>query len=134
MNIQIVPNHLVAQSWPSVERFFADVEPYVHGEWTLDQLRADMLTNRLGLLVALDQDEIKGAAAVSFQNRRNSRTAFISALAGSGVTDDGAFAQLKLLFAQQGCTHIEAAMRDSTFRLWRGLGFEEKYRIVGMKL
>lgn len=134
MNIHLVPNHLVAKTWPAVAHLFTQVEPHARGDWTVDQLSADLHTGRLGLVVAKHGDEVKGAAAVSFQNRRNSRTAFINALAGTDISDEANFAELKRIFSQQGCTHVEAAMRDSTFRLWSRLGFEEKYRIAGMKL
>lgn len=134
MIIELVPVHLVAKAWPMVGPLFATVEPHVQGDWTLDQLKADLLTNRLGLLAAVENNELRGVAAVSFQNRRNARTAFISAMAGEGITSELNFAQLKSVLAAQGCTDIEAAVRDSTFRLWRGLGLEEKYRVVGVKL
>lgn len=134
MNIQLVPNQLVAKTWPTVAHLFAQVEPHARGDWTVDQLSADLHTGRLGLVVAADGVEVKGAAAVSFQNRRNSRTAFITALAGTDISDETNFAELKKIFSQQGCTEIEAAMRESTFRLWSRFGFEEKYRIAGMKI
>jgi hypothetical protein len=68
------------------------------------------------------------------QNRRNSRTAFIQALGGAGVTQEENWKQLYALFKSEGATEVEAAMRPAALRLWSQLGFKEKYRITGVQL
>jgi hypothetical protein len=86
------------------------------------------------LLVAVDGETIHGAAAVEFFNRPNDRVAFITAIGGKLVSNEDTFAQLKALMLSMGATTIEGAAREAIARLWSRYGFEEKYRIVGVKL
>lgn len=124
---------MAAQTWPDVEQFFASVVEHSGGEWTLDQAKADILTGRWGLIVVTDESVV-GAISYIYQNRRNSRVAFITALAGSGMTSEDNWTQLKAIFIADGATEVEAAMRPSTLRLWSRLGFKDKYQIAGCAL
>lgn len=133
MKVLKVAPSFAAKTWPDVEKFFASVVEHSGGEWTLDQAKSDILTGRWGLIVVVDES-IVGAIAYTYQNRRNSRTAFISALAGRAITTDDNWVQLKAIFAADGATEVEAAMRPSTLRLWSRLGFKDKYQIAGCAL
>jgi|688.fasta_scaffold78404_3 hypothetical protein len=129
-----VPHDRVHQTWPSVEHFFASVVPHTNGDFTLEQMKGKICTGAWGLIVFLDGDNIIGALSVTYENRLNNRVAFIPALAGEGLTNQDNWAQLKAIFARNGATYIEAAMRPATLRLWQSLGFSEKYRIAGVSL
>lgn len=129
-----VPQNHVARVWPHVEEFVASVAPWADGEWTVDQIKADVLTGRLSLIVFANDDRCIGAIIYSMQNRRNSRTAFILVCGGEGITTQGNWEQVKAIFTNEGATTVEAAMRPSVLRLWSQLGFKEKYRITGVDL
>lgn len=129
-----VPFAHVHQTWPLVEKYFAAVEPHTKGDYTLDQIRLKLGVNDWALVVVKEGDAIVGALSVVYQNRPNARVAFITCLAGEGMTTDENWVQLQAICKKDGATMIEAAMRPSTFRLWSRLGFEEKYLIAGVKL
>jgi hypothetical protein len=129
-----VPFAHVHQTWPLVEKYFAAVEPHTKGDYTLDQIRLKLGVNDWALVVVKEGDAIVGALSVVYQNRPNARVAFITCLAGEGMTTDENWAQLQNICKKDGATMIEAAMRPSTFRLWSRLGFEEKYLIAEVKL
>ena len=129
-----VPFSRVHQTWPLVEKYFADVEPHTKGDYTLDQIRLKLGVNDWALVIAKEGDAIVGALSVVYQNRPNARVAFITCLGGESVTTDENWSQLQDIFKKDGATLVEAAMRLSTFRLWSRLGFEEKYLIAEAKL
>jgi hypothetical protein len=129
-----IPFAQVHQTWPLVEKYFAAVEPYTKGDYTLDQIRLKLGVGDWWLIIATEGDAIVGALSVFYENRPNARVAFITCLGGESVTTNENWAQLQNIFRKDGATLIEAAMRPSTFRLWSRLGFEEKYLIAEVKL
>jgi len=69
-----------------------------------------------------------------FSNRPNDRVAFITAIGGKLISSPETVEQLKAVLGSIGATYIEGAARESIARLWSRYGFEEKYRIVGVKI
>jgi len=129
-----VPFTQVHQTWPLVEQYFAAVEPHTKGDYTLEQIKLKLGVGDWWLLTVTEGETIIGSLSMFYQNRPNDRVAFITCLAGEGMTTDDNWAQLKDICKKDGATLIEAAMRPSTFRLWSRLGFEEKYLIAEVKL
>ena len=129
-----VPFSRVHQTWPLVEKYFAAVEPHTKGDYTLDQIRMKLGVGDWWLLTVTEGETIIGSLSMVYQNRANDRVAFITCLAGDGMTTDENWAQLQDICKKDGATMIEAAMRPSTFRLWSRLGFQEKYLIAEVKL
>jgi hypothetical protein len=129
-----VPFAQVHQTWPLVERYFAAVEPHTKGDYTLDQIRLKLGVGDWWLITFIEGEDIIGAMSMHYDNRANARVAFITCLAGDGMTTDDNWAQLRDICKKDGATMIEAAMRPSTFRLWSRLGFKEKYLIAGVAL
>ena len=129
-----VPFAQVHQTWPLVEKYFAAVEPHTRGDYTLDQIRMKLGVGDWWLVIFTEGEAIIGAMSMFYENRANARVAFITCLAGDGMTTDDNWAQLQDICKKDGATMIEAAMRPSTFRLWSRLGFGEKYLIAEVKL
>jgi len=129
-----VPFAQVHQTWPLVEQYFAAVEPHTKGDYTLEQIKLKLGVGDWWLLTVIEGETIIGSLSMFYQNRPNDRVAFITCLAGEGMTTEDNWAQLKDICKKDGATLIEAAMRPSTFRLWSRLGFEEKYLIAEVKL
>jgi hypothetical protein len=129
-----VPFAQVHQTWPLVEQYFAAVEPHTKGDYTLDQIRLKLGVGDWWLITVTEGESIIGSLSMVYQNRANARVAFITCLAGEGMTTDDNWTQLQAICKKDGATMIEAAMRPSTFRLWSRLGFEEKYLIAEVKL
>lgn len=56
--------------------------------------------------------------------------AYIFAATGKHITTEQHWVEVKEFFRNEGATKIEAAMRDSTLRLWQRLGFSKKYNVA----
>jgi hypothetical protein len=132
--VQKIPRMYVAKLWPHVEAILAKTVPYSSGEFSLEQLKSEVMTGRWSLILVTEGEVLQGAIVYSYQNRMNSRVAFVHAIAGKGLANKDSFAQLKGVFSVDGATEIEGAVRPSIKRLWQRLGFSEKYSIVGVKL
>jgi hypothetical protein len=131
--VQKVAPYFVARTWPLVERYFAAAAEHSHGEWTVEQARADIHTGRWGLITVTD-GEVVGAISYIYQNNRNSRTALITAIAGIGMATNDGWEQLKAIFIADGATEAEGAVRPSVLRLWSKFGFKEKHTIARVAL
>ena len=134
MKLQHVPLDWVPAVWPKVQPFIASALEHAKGDYTVEHVQAYLTSGRWALLVIVDGETIHGAITVEFFNRPNDRVAFITAIGGRLVSNQDTFAQLKVLMLSMGATTIEGAARESIARLWSRYGFEEKYRIVGVKL
>jgi len=134
MNVQHVPLEWVPRVWPLAKDHIAAAMEHSKGDYTVDHVQAYVTSGRWMLLVAAEGETIHGAATVDFFNRPNARVAFITAIGGKLISNQETFAQLKAVLASFGATVIEGAARESIARLWSRYGFEEKYRIVEVKI
>jgi hypothetical protein len=134
MNVESVPIAWVPRVWPLVRDYLASALEHSKGDYSVEHAQAYLTSGQWILLVATEGETIHGAAAVEFFNRPNARVAFITAIGGKLISSQESFAQLKTILASFGATSIEGAARESIARLWSRYGFEEKYRIVEVKL
>lgn len=134
MNIQRVDVGHIHQVWPLVEGYMASALEHAKDDYTLESVKVLLVTGQWLLLVAVDEEGVRGAAAVSFTSRPHDRVAFITLIGGKLISSADTFEQLKSLLRSLGATCIEGAARESIARLWQRYGFEEKYRIVGVKI
>ena len=134
MIIQRVDVGHIHQVWPMVEEYMTAALEHSKGDYTLESVKVLLVTGQWLLVVAVDGDVVKGAATVSFNSRPHDRVAFVTLIGGKLISNDDTFEQLKHLLRSLGATCIEGAARESIARLWSRYGFEEKYRIVGVKI
>jgi hypothetical protein len=135
MVIQQVPLQFVAAAWPKVERFIASALEYSQGDYNMEHAKTYLAQGIWSLFVAVSDDgEVKGAACVQFNNRPNDRVAFVVAIGGKLMTNQDTWAQFTSILKANGATYVEGAARESIARLWTRYGFEEKYRIVGVRI
>ena len=134
MNIQRVDVGHVHQVWPMVETNLAAALEFAKGDYTLESVKVMLVAGQGLLLVAVDDEGLKGAATVVFSSRPHDRVAFVTLIGGKLISNEDTFEQLKNLLRSLGATCIEGAARDSIARLWTRYGFEEKYKIVGVKI
>ena len=130
MNIQIVPTHYAAQMWPNVELFIEGAEKYADGDYSIDQMKMNVLQGTWALFIAVEDDGIKGAMTVAFQNYPNDRIAFVTCTGGRFICTDDSLKQLKKHLLTMGATKIQAGGRDSVVRMLQGLGFKKRYTVV----
>lgn len=134
MKIQHVPLEWVNHTWPQVEGFIRDALEHTKGDYEIEHARTLISTGQWMLLVAVDGEKIHGAATMHCFNRPASRVAFITTTGGKFILDHDTFSQLQNIARALGATALECAARESMTRLLGRFGFEEKYRIVGVKL
>lgn len=134
MRIERVEIGHVHHAWPLVESYIASALDHAKGDYTLEAAKVLVVTGQWMLLVAVDDAGVHGAATVSFSSRPHDRVAFITTIGGKLISNEDTFEQLKALLRSLGATCIEGAARESIARLWSRYGFEEKYRIVGVKI
>jgi hypothetical protein len=134
MIIQHVPLEWVPRTWPLVKEHLVAALEHSKGDYTVDHVEAYVTAGQWVLLVAVEGETIHGAAAIEFFNRPGKRVAFITAMGGEMLSTPEVVTQLKTILAGFGATVIEGAVRESVARLYSKHGFEEKYRIVEVKL
>jgi hypothetical protein len=132
MRIEAVhPDHFQLV-WPLVEGFISSALEYSHGEYTTEQAKVYLSAGTWVLYVAVDDaGALHGAGAVVFNN---DRTAFVVAIGGKMFTSQDTWQQFVSLLKLRGATQVEGAARESIARLWKRYGFEEKYRIVSVRI
>ncbi len=135
MKLKTVPVEWVHRTWPLVEPMITEALKHSKGEATPTNALQYLSQGQWILIVVVDDDEhIHGAITMEVFNRPDARVAFITSIGGKLISNQDTFAQLKAIAASMGATALEGAARESVARLWSRLGFEEKYRIVGVKL
>lgn len=135
MRIEVVhPDHF-QYAWPLVEQYITAALEYSHGEYTPDQAKVYLANGVWTLYVAVDDaGALHGAGAVQFNNLPNDRVAFVTAIGGKLFTSKDTWQQFVDLLKSRGATRVEGAARESIARLWKRYGFEEKYRIVSVRI
>lgn len=135
MKIEVVhPDHF-QYAWPLVEPFISSALEYSSGEYTTEQAKVYLASGAWTLYVAVDDaGTLHGAGAVQFNSMPNDRVAFVIAIGGKLFTSQETWQQFVGLLKSRGATRVEGAARESIARLWKRYGFEEKYRIVGVKI
>lgn len=134
MKLQHVPLEWVPAVWPKVEDFLIAALEYAKGDYDIEHVRVLVSTGQWMLLVAVDGEKIHGAATMHCFNRAVDRVAFVTTTGGKFILDPDMISQLHDTARALGATALECAARESMTRLLGRLGFEEKYRIVGVKL
>lgn len=138
MKIQPVPLEYVNQTWPLVEQYIASAlnegdlgEPM----YNLNHVRGYVTSGAWLLLVAVgENNDIHGAATVSFTNHPLHRVAFITAIGGKLVANKDTFAQLQNIARQNGASILQGFGRPSIVRLWRRYNFESRNTLVEVLL
>lgn len=135
MKVQYVPAELTAQSWPEVEKFIDAAIEHSHGDYTLEQVKVFVCMGQWLLVVATDENnQVQGAATVSFINMPNDRVAYITTIGGRLVANEETFSQLCGVLKYRGATKIQGLGRPAIVRLWSRLGFKPVSTLVEYKL
>jgi len=132
MSVEVVLD--IDSVWKDVVGFVDSAIPYVHGEFTTQDIRDRLLFNEYNLMVIKNDGVVIGVIIFSTQIVAGKKTAFIVVTAGRNITTNDTWRDVKMLFSALDYTYIEAGMRDSTLRLWSKLGFRKKYNMVGVEI
>jgi len=136
----VEPNH-IHQSWPLVEPFIksAMAEGALYGEeyrdYNLSHIKQFVTSGQWLLIVAVDDDNnVHGAATVSFLNTPNHRNAIVTSTGGRLITNKDTFEQLKQLVTAFGATKLQAFGRPSMVRYLKRFNFEPRNTLMEIKL
>lgn len=141
LKVQPVGMDYVAQTWPYVEDFLKDAldkgdpVPEWSNNYDLSHVQGFLTSGLWTLLVAVDENnQVHGAATVSFANYPKNRVAFITLIGGKLISNQETFAQLSNILRLAGATKIQGMARPAIARLWKRYGFEERTTLVEVKL
>lgn len=130
MKLQPVDVNFVAQSWPLVEQYLTRGLAYSGDDFTLEQVKMYVHTGQWLLIGVVEDNQVKGALTINFINQPNARSAFVTLIGGKLIANPDTYEQLKNICKSKGATKIQGAGRPAIVRLWRKLGFVERYAIV----
>ena len=143
MNLVVRPVEVnyVAQIWPFVEKYLEEAlnKDNEAPEWSecynIHHVQGFITSGHWMLLVAADEENnIHGAATVSFANYPMQRVAFITLIGGHLVSNNETFEQLRNLLKLYGATKLQGYGRPAIVRLWKRYGFEPRTTLVEVKL
>lgn len=121
--------------WNVLEKFIRNALELGQSEdYTAEQVKVLLVTKQWHLFIAVENNEIKGCAVISFTNYPNSCVAFICAIGGKFIGNKETFNNLNVLLKKMGATKINGYARESVARLWRRLGFVNRHILVEYKL
>jgi len=124
-----------AQIWKSVEPFIIEDHKQDSEDYSVEQIKAFVLTGQWILLIAVDkQGAIHGAMTVSFLNYPNDRIAFITATGGKTIISEDTFNQMAVILKSFGATKVQSAVRESMSRLLSRVGFNNRYIVTEKRI
>jgi hypothetical protein len=137
LKISYVETNHVQQVWPMVKTFLEDAMtkggdfPDWAQNYTVDHIQSFVTSGAWLLVVAVDEENnIQGAATISFINYPMHRVAFVTAIGGKLISSQETFEQFKALLKLRGATKIQGYGRDSIVRLWKRYDFEPRNTLV----
>ena len=109
----------------------AQMEGFTGGDFSVEDIVKNVNEQRWKALSlkSFNGDKI-GIIVYTIKNM----TAFIFATTGKNITTKQHWDEVRSFLKNKGAIKIEAAMRDSTLRLWKRLGFRKKYNIAEVYL
>jgi hypothetical protein len=135
MIVKHIQTEYCAQIWKSVEPFIVEAYKQDSEDYSVDQIKAFVLTGQWILLVAVDaQGAIYGAMTVSFLNYPNDRIAFITATGGKTIISEDTFNQMAVVLKSFGATKVQSAVRESMSRLLSRVGFNNRYIVAEKRI
>jgi hypothetical protein len=134
MKILRIPTDQIAQRWQGIAPFIEDSLVFSGGDFTVDQVKVYLSSGQWLTLGVFDEQSMLGVIAVQFTNMPNDRVAFITAIGGKNITNSDTFNQFQAILKAHGATKIQGGVRESVARLWRRLGFSQRYILVEHKL
>jgi hypothetical protein len=88
-------------------------------DYTVDALKVDIIQGRQTLVVAIQDNNIIGAATLQVNNYPNHRVVYITSTGGKGIINDEVFGQIETWAKAQGATKIRAVARPAQARLYQ---------------
>ena len=134
-NTHIVPVDKVGVVWPLVLPFITVSLEKSDSIFNLDKVCELVVSGLWKLVIAYDEDNIiHGAAVVQIIPTPKDVVGFVTCIGGRLVSDKQTFENFKEILRKEGITEIQGTVRPSIQRLWKRLGFSDKYTVVGVSI
>lgn len=121
MIISSVSVEHIHQTWPLVESYLQESldKGLVGGtlDYNIHHVLSYLVSGQWALLVAVEDNQIRGAMTVSFINYPLNRVAFITLTGGKLIINKDTFKQLQAIAKYHGATKIQAMARPAMAKL-----------------
>lgn len=130
-DIHVVPTDKVGIVWPVVKEFVQKSITESNGLFDIDTVLSLLLNDSWKLLIVIDGNNVvHGVLTIQIINE----VALVTNIAGKGIGNKPMFEKLKNVLKNMGVKEIQGSVRPSIERLWKRLGFTDKYKVVGVNI
>lgn len=130
-DIHLVPTDKVGIVWPVVKEFVQKSIAESNGLFDIDTVLSLLLNDSWKLLIVIDGNNVvHGVLTIQIINE----VALVTNIAGKGIGNKPMFEKLKNVLKNIGVKEIQGSVRPSIERLWKRLGFTDKYKVVGVNI
>lgn len=131
IEVQIVGLEWVQMVWPKVVGFIESAIKQGIGEYSAENVRAELANGNQTLFIGLKNNEVVGCLTVKISNTEKHRIAYITSYGGRGVTRPDLFKEIESWCLSMGATKIQAYAKEAQMRLYRkALGFSAPCYVV----
>jgi len=135
MDVYCSPKETIEDIWQEVSQYFQRVIERHDTEYSLEDLKNLIINGSWKLFVFINDDnEINGAAVVSFITYPKSHTAFVTCIAGHHLVNEEYYKKFMLLLKEYGATRVQCYVTSSIERLYKKLGISKKSTMVEITL
>lgn len=106
------------------------------GEIDLSQIRQSIVLGNCELLACFDINSLViGALVIQFINFANFRVANVLSIGGTRIIEsESHWVDIKRWLKQRGASKVQGLCQPAQARLWRRLGFTQRYAVVRAEL
>jgi hypothetical protein len=135
MNVYCVPSEAIEYVWSNVEVFFAKALKKNDPEFSLEDLKDMIFTQKWKLFAFVnDHDVVDGAAVVSFLVYPKSYVAFVSCIGGKALVNKEYYDKFMEILKSYGADRVQGYVSDAMERLYKKIGVARRTTMVEIKL
>ena len=135
MDVYCVPVEAIDHIWSKVQRFFEKALNKHDPEFSLDDLKEALIKNKWKLFAFVnDNDELNGAAVVSFLAYPKSHVAFVTCIGGRALVNQAYYEKFMQVLKDYGADRVQGYVTDSIERLYKKIGVARRTTMVEIKL
>ena len=134
-NTHVVPLDKVHVVWPLIVPFIEVSLKKSDSIFDIDKVCELVVQGMWKVVIAVDTNNtIHGAAVVQTIQTPRDVVGFVTCIGGRLISDKRTFENFKDVLRKEGITEIQGTVRPSIQRLWKRLGFLDKYTVVGVSI
>ena len=135
MDVYCVPVEAIEPIWSKVECYFLKALAKHDAEFSLEDLKNILLSNKWKLFAFInDDDELNGAAVVSFITYPKSYVAFVTCIGGRALVNQQYYEKFMEILKAYGADRVQGYVTDSIERLYKKIGVARRTTMVEIKL